>query len=122
MIENNTYDFRNLKSLLVKYAINPNKDISSHLTPHVIEDVRIRSCFAAPILRAAMFNNIETLEPKIEPFQVKMNGNEFQYFDGVVRELAAEFWFQNEDLDRISIPLMIIDTLTKVIFQDHLYL
>jgi len=98
----------------VEYAVNPREGLVDRLSPEVIEDVRVRSCFVAPMARAQKFNHLESLDPKLKSFQVEMSGNEFQNFDGVVRELASEVWFQNEDLDGISIPMMILDAIAGV--------
>jgi actin-related protein len=42
-----------------------------------------------------------------------LDGGNFLTFDGIVREKAAEIWFQNDDLDGISIPVMILESLSK---------
>jgi len=52
-------------------------------------------------------------EDKLIPVNYFLDGDNLLQFHGVVKEAPAEVWFQNDDLDGISVPMMILNVLAS---------
>jgi len=109
---------KNLALLLQEHCIidaEKKENAMELLDASTVENIRVRTCFVTRSDRAEKLaeNKVEELNPKLKPFTYEVNGESFLEFEGIVREKAAEFWFQNDELDGISLPSMILDVLTK---------
>lgn len=110
---------RNLKTLLLDNCKDKSRqELEPLLTPDVIEDLRLRTCFVTRIRRAQILSNptpeaLSNLNPQLQPFKYELGGENFVEFNGILREQAAEVWFQNKDPEGGSLPYMLLDCLAS---------
>lgn len=76
------------------------------LTPEIIEEIKVRTCFVTTYERAQKYKNNETVTP---PPDVKypLDGKEIIVIPGRLRETAYEVLFP-EDNDRLGLPYIIL--------------
>jgi hypothetical protein len=92
----------------------PQDVLTDLLDPITVEDIRLRTCLVTSIDRAERLEKDLEPSPALPSFHIEMRGDLFVEFSGTVRERAGEIWFQNQDLDGISIPQMVLTTISKV--------
>lgn len=106
-----------MRDLLLENCKNkPKEELAPLLTTEVVEDLRLRTCFVTRMRRGQVLADpspdaLVNLTPKLKPFKYELDGENFVEFDGLVREKAAEVWFQNKDPEGNSLPYMILDCL-----------
>lgn len=108
-----------MKTLLLDNCKDKSRqELEPLLTPDVIEDLRLRTCFVTRIRRAQILSNptpeaLSNLNPQLQPFKYELGGENFVEFNGILREQAAEVWFQNKDPEGGSLPYMLLDCLAS---------
>ena len=91
-----------MKSKLEESCENPPENLNDLLSEEKLEDIRVRACF------------VSSRPEKPLPFCFEINGDNFLRFKGDARVDPADIWFQNDDLDGESLPLMVLNALAKV--------
>jgi actin-related protein 10 len=105
-----------LKNLLAEGCLNKTKEeILPILTNDRVEDIRVRCCAVTSSSRAKrLLEDPNPNDPKnFRTLSYELDGENFAKFNGSVREQAAELWFQNYDLDGVSIPQMVLQVLSN---------
>lgn len=111
---------RGLKSILLENCVshpNNKEEIDRSLTPEKVEDIRVRCCVVTSTSRRNKILKLNdaskaAASDMFKPFLYELDGQNFLTFHGVAREKGGEVWFQNDDRDGISVPLMILQVLS----------
>lgn len=107
---------QNVKDALLEDGIVTNKNnskIDFEIAPEILEDIKIRACFVAPIERSNEIQDFRLNGVKRhgspEDFEYILNKNILK-IPGYIREESAEVLFE-KDNDKMSLPYLILDSI-----------
>ncbi|XP_070576671.1 actin-related protein 10-like [Ptychodera flava] len=96
----------------------PLSSIMSNVPPHILEDIKVRTCFVPELAKAKMIyesqmhgdsNKRPTPPPSVE---YPLEGDKILHIDGKIRETSAEVLF-DLDNDEQSVATLILDSILK---------
>lgn len=95
-----------IKRQLIECGVDP-----TLLTPEIVEDIKVRTCFVTTYERAQKYRNDDPPTP-CPDVQYSINGKKDIKISGKLRETAFEVMFP-EDNDHLGLPYIILDTIMK---------